>query len=146
MAAHNPNAFMLSYSLTLKRHEILLDITKLNKIRVKEFSSDFLNSTQFNSSGEERKKMNNDDLLSFKEYSPVHESHTHGGSAEINVNSPNRQRSPYHNATTTSNQSTTNDPIQDLLNSMSASVNVLQNEDRQRSPSSKSTHFIGINW
>lgn len=88
--------------------------------------------------------MNADDLLSFKEYSPVHESHAHGGSAEINVNSPNRQRSPYQNATTTSNQSTTNDPLQDLLNSMSASVNVLQNEDRQRAPSSKCIHFICI--
>lgn len=81
--------------------------------------------------------MNADDLLSFKEYSPVHGSHTQGGSAEINVNSPNHQRSPYQNATTTSNQSTLNDPLQDLINSMSASVNVLQNEDRQRSPPSK---------
>lgn len=71
--------------------------------------------------------MNADDLLSFKEYSPVHESHTHGGSAEINVNSPSRQRSPYDNATTMAN-----DPLQDLINSMSASVNVLHNEDRQR--------------
>lgn len=80
--------------------------------------------------------MNADDLLSFKEYSPVHGTHTSGGSAEININSPNRQRSPYQNATTTSNQSTLNDPINDLINSMSASVNILQNEDRQRSPSS----------
>lgn len=80
--------------------------------------------------------MNADDLLSFKEYSPVHETHNNGGSAEININSPNRQqRSPYQNATTTTatNQSTLNDPLQDLLSSMSASVNVLQNEDRQRS-------------
>lgn len=82
--------------------------------------------------------MNADDLLSFKEYSPIHESHTYGGSAEINVNSPNRQRSPYQNSTTTtttSPQSTTKDPLQDLIDSMSASVNVLHNEDRQRSPS-----------
>lgn len=84
--------------------------------------------------------MNADDLLSFKEYSPVHETHTQGGSAEINVNSPNRQRSPYQNATTTSSQSTTNDPLQDLINTMSASVNILQNEDRQKSsPSGKYT-------
>lgn len=86
--------------------------------------------------------MNADDLLSFKEYSPVHDTHNNGGSAEININSPNRQpRSPYQNATTTAtattNQSTLNDPLQDLLSSMSASVNVLQNEDRQRSTSSK---------
>lgn len=82
--------------------------------------------------------MNADDLLSFKEYSPVHGTQNSGGSAEININSPNRQpRSPYHNATTTSNQSTTQDPLQDLLHSMSASVNVLQNEDRQRSTSSE---------
>lgn len=78
--------------------------------------------------------MNADDLLSFKEYSPIHESHTHGGSAEININSPNRNRSPYQNATTTSSQSTIKDPLQDLIDSMSASVNVLHNEDRQRSP------------
>lgn len=84
--------------------------------------------------------MNADDLLSFKEYSPVHETHTHGGSAEINVNSPNRQRSPYQNATTTSQQSTLTDPLQDLINSMSASVNVIQNEDRQRSPSGKNSN------
>lgn len=81
--------------------------------------------------------MNADDLLSFKEYSPIHESHSHGGSAEININSPNHQRSPYQNATTTSTQSTINDPIEDLINSMSASVNVLQNDERQRSPSGK---------
>lgn len=81
--------------------------------------------------------MNADDLLSFKEYSPVHESHTHGGSAEININSPNRLRSPYQNATTTSNQSPTNDPLSDLFSSMSATVNVLQNDERQRSPSGK---------
>lgn len=88
--------------------------------------------------------MNADDLLSFKEYSPVHDTHNSGGSAEININSPNRQpRSPYQNATTTTtttatnNQSTLNDPLQDLLSSMSASVNVLQNDDRQRSTSSK---------
>lgn len=81
--------------------------------------------------------MNADDLLSFKEYSPVHETQTQGGVAEININSPNRQRSPYQNATTTSNQSTLNDPLQDLINSMSASVNVIQNEDRQRSTPSK---------
>lgn len=84
--------------------------------------------------------MNADDLLSFKEYSPVHDTHN-SGSAEININSPNRQqRSPYQNATTTAtatNQSTLNDPLQDLLSSMSASVNVLQNDDRQRSTSSK---------
>lgn len=95
--------------------------------------------------------MNADDLLSFKEYSPVHGTHNNGGSAEININSPNRQpRSPYQNATTTTtatNQSTLNDPLQDLLSSMSASVNVLQNEDRQRSTSSKSTSlFFAINW
>lgn len=77
--------------------------------------------------------MNTDDLLSFKEYSPIHESHTHGGSAEININSPNRQKSPYQNTTTSQ---TTTDPLQDLINSMSASVNVLHNEDRQRSPAS----------
>lgn len=79
--------------------------------------------------------MNADDLLSFKEYSPVHETHTQGGSAEININSPNRMRSTYQNATTTSKQSTTQDPLQELFSSMTASVNVLQNEDRQRSPS-----------
>lgn len=85
--------------------------------------------------------MNTDDLLSFKEYSPIHESHAQqGGSAEINVNSPNRkQRSPYQ-TTTTSNQ-TLNDPLTDLINSMSASVNVLHNEDRQRSPTGKKNVF-----
>ncbi|XP_055298272.1 protein YIPF1 [Sitodiplosis mosellana] len=76
--------------------------------------------------------MNTDDLLSFKEYSPVHESQSQGGIPEININSPNRMRSPYQNATTTVNQSTTSDPLQDLINSMSASVNVLQNDERQR--------------
>lgn len=81
--------------------------------------------------------MNADDLLSFKEYSPIHELHNQGGSAEININSPNHQRSPYQNATTTSTQSTLSDPIQDLINSMSTSVNILQNDDRQRSPSGK---------
>lgn len=81
--------------------------------------------------------MNADDLLSFKEYSPIHGMHTSGGSAEININSPNRQQSPYQNATTTATQSTTNDPLQDLLNSMSTSVNILQTDDRQRSSSGK---------
>lgn len=83
--------------------------------------------------------MNTDDLLSFKEYSPVHESQSQGGIPEININSPNHQRSPYQNATTTANQSTLNDPLQDLINSMSTSVNVLQNDERQRaaSPSGK---------
>lgn len=76
--------------------------------------------------------MNTDDLLSFKEYSP--ESQSQGGLPEININSPNRQRSPYQNATTTANnnQSTISDPLQDLINSMSASVNVIQNDERQR--------------
>lgn len=74
--------------------------------------------------------MNADDLLSFKEFSPVHESHAQAGIAEINVNSPSRQRSPYANATTMAN-----DPLQDLINSMSTSVNVLHNEDRQQSTS-----------
>lgn len=91
-------------------------------------------------------KMNADDLLSFKEYSPVHDTHNSGGSAEININSPNRQQqSPYQNATTTSNHSTTNDPLQDLLSSMSASVNVLQSDDRQRSTSSKILQKISLN-
>lgn len=68
-----------------------------------------------------------EDLLSFKEYSPVHESHTQGGSAQINVNSPSRAA---YGATTT-----TTDPLQDLMDSMSTSINVIHSEDRQqRSP------------
>lgn len=69
-----------------------------------------------------------EDLLSFKEYSPVHESHTHGGSAQINVNSPNRA---VYGATITS---TTVDPLQDLMDSMSTSINVIHSEDRQQRP------------
>lgn len=69
-------------------------------------------------------KAMSEDLLSFKEYSPVHDSHSQGGSAQINVNSPSR--APY-GAT-----NTTNDPLQDLIDSMSSSVNVLRNEDRQQ--------------
>lgn len=78
--------------------------------------------------------MNSDDLLSFKEFSPVHELHTQqGGSAEININSPNRQRSPYQN-TTTQSPINSKDPLLDLIDSMSTGVNILQNEDRKRSP------------
>lgn len=85
--------------------------------------------------------MNSDDLLSFKEFSPVHEHHTQqGGSAEININSPNRQRSPYQNKTTTQSPISSKDPLQDLIDSMSTGVNILQNEDRQRS-SSGMIHF-----
>lgn len=88
--------------------------------------------------------MNSDDLLSFKEFSPVHEHHTQqGGSAEININSPNRQRSPYQNTittTTTQSPNSSKDPLQDLIDSMSTGVNILQNEDRQRSPN-RMVHF-----
>lgn len=68
--------------------------------------------------------MNSEDLLSFKEYSPVHESHVSTGRAEININSPSRQ-TPYGRT-----PPTPNDPLQDLMDSMGASVNVLHNEDR----------------
>lgn len=85
--------------------------------------------------------MNSDDLLSFKEFSPVHEHHTQqGGSAEININSPNRQQSPYQNTTTTQSPISSKDPLQDLIDSMSTGVNILQNEDRQRSPN-RIIHF-----
>lgn len=69
--------------------------------------------------------MNGDDLLSFKEYSPVHENHLLSGHAEININSPTRQSNSGHSAA-----STPNDPLQDLMNSIGNSVNVLHNEDR----------------
>lgn len=71
--------------------------------------------------------MNADDLLSFKEYSPVHESHAATGRAEININSPSRQN-PYGRPAQT--PPTPNDPLQDLMNSLGTSVNVLHNEDR----------------
>lgn len=64
--------------------------------------------------------MSGDDLLSFKEFSPIHGTHTYEGSAEITINSPNRQQ-PY---------ATTTQDLDDLMNSMSTSVNVLQNESR----------------
>lgn len=68
--------------------------------------------------------MSGDDLLSFKEFSPIHGAHTYEGSAEITINSPNRQK-PY--ATTTQALSGS---LDDLMNSMSTSVNVLHNESR----------------
>lgn len=71
--------------------------------------------------------MNADDLLSFKEYSPVHESHVSTGRAEININSPSRPN-PYGRPAQT--PPTPNDPLQDLMNSLGTSVNVLHNEDR----------------
>lgn len=61
--------------------------------------------------------MNNDDLLSFKEFEPVHDSYARGASrAEININSPKKhnpyddnlqQQQPHH-----------------LTNDMSSSVNI----------------------
>lgn len=71
--------------------------------------------------------MNDDDLLSFKEFSPVHEAHNYDGSAHLAIDSPNRQQ-VYGSTTTTQ---TTIDPLDDLINSMSTSVNVLHNESRQ---------------
>lgn len=68
--------------------------------------------------------MSGDDLLSFREFSPIHGTHTYEGSAEITINSPNKQQ-PY--ATTTQ---TLSGSLDDLMNSMSTSVNVLQNESR----------------
>lgn len=80
--------------------------------------------------------MSADDLLSFKEYSPVR---TQGGGAEINVNSPSHQtRAPY-GATNTNI-----DPLQDLMNSMDTSVNVIHNEDRQRSPQSPQSSSFAV--
>lgn len=69
--------------------------------------------------------MSGDDLLSFKEFSPVHGAHTYDGSAQIAINSPNRT---YGSATT--QQHANLDPLDDLINSMSTSVNVLHNENR----------------
>lgn len=33
---------------------------------------------------------NTDELLSFKEFPPIHENHSRGGSAQININSPKK--------------------------------------------------------
>lgn len=33
---------------------------------------------------------NADELLSFKEFPPIHENHSRGGSAQININSPKK--------------------------------------------------------
>lgn len=55
--------------------------------------------------------MNSDDLLSFKEYPPIHDNYSRGGGvAEININSPNRN---YPMANNFSEQH-----LQDLSNDM----------------------------
>lgn len=61
--------------------------------------------------------MNNDDLLSFKEFEPVHDSYARGGArAEININSPKRQIPPH-------------DDLQHLIDDMSTSVQILATEN-----------------
>jgi len=60
---------------------------------------------------------NNDELLSFKEFPPVHENHTRGGAAQININSPKH------------NNYKSDDPLEDLIADMSMSVKVLENND-----------------
>lgn len=63
--------------------------------------------------------MNTDDLLSFKEYE-VHDSYARGGSrAEININSPKRNQNPAYD-----------DNLQNLIDDMSTSVQILNNEGR----------------
>lgn len=72
--------------------------------------------------------MNADDLLSFKEYSPVHENHVLSGHAEININSPTRQTNS--DFSRQSPRSAPNDFMNDFMQT-GASVNVLHDEDRQ---------------
>lgn len=62
--------------------------------------------------------MNTDDLLSFKEFEPVHDSYARGGSrAEININSPKRNQNPAYD-----------DNLQHLIDDMSTSVQILNND------------------
>lgn len=68
--------------------------------------------------------MNTEDLLSFKEYSPIHETHATSGHAEININSPTRQNTYGQTGQSAS------DPLQDFISSIGATVNVLHDEDR----------------
>lgn len=59
--------------------------------------------------------MNTDDLLSFKEFEPVHDSYARGASrAEININSPKK--------------SAFDENLHNLVNDMSTSVQILSNE------------------
>lgn len=60
--------------------------------------------------------MNTDDLLSFKEFEPVHDSYARGASrAEININSP-KKNIPF------------DENLHNLVNDMSTSVQILSNE------------------
>lgn len=65
--------------------------------------------------------MNNDDLLSFKEYSPTKDNYSNSGRAEININSPNRTMNPY-----------SDQHLEGLIDDMSTSVRVLDREDEMR--------------
>lgn len=60
--------------------------------------------------------MNTDDLLSFKEFEPVHDSYARGASrAEININSP-KKNIPF------------DENLHNLVNDMSTSVQILDSE------------------
>lgn len=61
--------------------------------------------------------MNTDDLLSFKEFEPVHDSYARGGAsrAEININSP-KKNTPF------------DENLHNLVNDMSTSVQILSND------------------
>ena len=65
-------------------------------------------------------EMDGDDLLTFKEFEVG--SSGRGGSAQININSPKRTN-PYGE-----------DHLQDLINDMSASAQVMGQSDRQNQP------------
>lgn len=66
--------------------------------------------------------MNADDLLSFKEFPPIHDSYARGGgSAEININSPNRNHP--------SQQAYGDQAFNDLVNQMSTSVQVMNTQE-----------------
>lgn len=78
--------------------------------------------------------MNSDDLLSFKEYPPIHDNYARGGGvAEININSPNRN---FPMANQFSDQH-----LQDLTNDMNLNQG-LAIDAHQQAPNGK---IISIN-
>lgn len=64
--------------------------------------------------------MNADDLLSFKEYPPIHDNYARGGGvAEININSPSR---------TLPTNTFGDQHLHDLVNDMSTSVQAMNSQ------------------
>lgn len=96
--------------------------------------------------------MNADDLLSFKEYPPVHDNENDnntnsrqqynirntgasgGGIAQLNINSPRRNNNnPFAAPGVGGSSVLSGDPLDNLINDMSTSINMLNSQDQQQS-------------